>query len=71
MKDQVAVAPSGELCVLIPLYRLSGEKHLINLDGYSMFLTNGKPLAYVLDCAVGCTIVNAEFVEEVEFLGDL
>lgn len=73
MKDQAALAPNGELIVAIPLYRYQHEESLGNLDGYSLALTNGKPIAYILDCGpIGNQMFNAEFVEKnVEFLGDL
>jgi hypothetical protein len=73
VRDQVAVAPNGELCVLVPLYRWQHEEVLEKLEGYSISLTNAKPIAYIVDAGpVGNWVFNAEFVEkQCEFLGDL
>lgn len=75
MKDQVVMAPSGHLCVAVPLFRMFQEDALENLSGYVISLTNEKPIAYALDAGpeVGKPqLMNADFVEKnCEFLGDL
>lgn len=64
---------NGFLAIAIPLYRLQHEESLGKMEGYSLQLTNGKPLAYVVDVNQGRPqILNAEWVEKnLEFLGDL
>ncbi len=74
MKDQVILGPNGELGIAVPLFRYHHEEPLANLEGYSIALTNGKPLAYVIDDGSERVypIIVAAFVEKkAEFLGDL
>jgi hypothetical protein len=74
MKDQIVMSKANaELAIAVPLFRYHHEQELTKLKGYSVALTNSKPIAYVLDCDDGhCPILNAEFVEShVEFLGEL
>lgn len=75
MRDQVVMAPSGHLCIAIPLYRWHHEEPLARLEGYTVSLTNGKPLAYVVDAgpeAGSPRLFNAQIIEDnFEFLGDI
>ncbi len=76
MKDQVVMSKTnGQLAIAIPLFRWHHQEHIGNLDGYSIALTNNRPLAYVIDCGPGMGIpqlMNAKFIEtHLEFLGDL
>lgn len=74
MKDQVVMSPAnGQLCIAVPLYRLQHEENLGKIEGYSIQLTNSKPVAYAMDFDdLGIQLWNAEFVESsLEFLGDL
>lgn len=74
MKDQVIMSPNnGQLAIAVPLFRLVHEENLGKLEGYSIQLTNEKPVACAIDCdEAGIQLMNAEFVEKsVEFLGDL
>ena len=76
MKDQVCMSPNnGQLVVAIPLYRWHEQEHLDKLAGYSIALTNGKPLAYIIDGGeeMGTPqVMSAVFIEsQLEFLGDL
>jgi hypothetical protein len=75
VKDQVIMGPSGEIAVAVPLFRYHHEEQLAKLEGYSVALTNGKPLAYIVDAgAVGTQLCSAEWLENgsgAEFLGDL
>lgn len=74
MRDQVVMSKTnGQLAIAVPLFRYHYEDEIASLPGYSMALTNGKPLAYVLDCdKIGCQLMNAKLLEKiVEFLGDL
>ncbi len=74
MNDQVAMSKgNGQLVIAVPLYRWHRSDEIAALAGYSLSLTEDKPIAYVVDCAdAGCPLFNAEFVEKnFEFLGDL
>lgn len=73
MKDQVVMSKSnGQLAIAIPLYRINYEESLGKLEGYSLMMTNAKPLAYVIYCFDQCTLMNHEWVHRnLEFLGDL
>lgn len=78
MSDElVIIGPSGELGIAIPLYRIyptASDDHLGKREGYSLFLTHEKPIAYILDAGEPGTLpfVNAEIVEaRCEFLGKL
>lgn len=76
MKDQVVISKNnGQLVVAVPLFRWHHEEELASLDGYSVSLTNGKPLAYVIDGGkeMGTPqVLSAAFVEaQLEFLGEL
>lgn len=73
MKDQVYMSPmNGNLVVAVPLFRFQSEEVLEQLEGYSISLTNGKPIAYAIDMGESIQLMNAEFVEsKLECLGDL
>lgn len=74
MKDQVIIGPNGQLGIAIPLFRWSHETVLEEMGGYSIAVTNNKPIAYVIDAGEpgNLPIINAEFVEKnAIFLGDL
>lgn len=74
MKDQVVMAPSGAICLAIPLFRWHHEEPLANLEGFTISVTNEKPIAYAVDCGPenGIPLFQASFVEKnFEFLGDL
>lgn len=74
MKDQVIMGTNGEIAVAIPLFRIQLDQELAKIEGYSVTLTNEKPLAYVIDIGDGktCPILNATYVEsKAQFLGDL
>lgn len=74
MKDQVVMSKTnGQLAVAVPLYRYHYEEPIASLEGYTVAITNAKPLAFVLDCdAHGCQLINADFAyANLEFLGDL
>lgn len=75
MKDQVIMTKSGELGVAIPLFRCHHTDEIATLEGYSISVTKGKPLAYVIDAGPqwGDPILcNAEVCERnAEFLGEL
>lgn len=66
------MAQNGILGVALPLYAGQGEP-LLGFVGYSVFLSDAKPLAYWVDFGpYGNQLFGASFVEEVfEFLGDL
>ena len=72
MKDKVIMGPGGDIAIAIPLYRLQHEEPL-KLEGYSLFLSNEKPVAYAIDFGSGSlSLVNSEMLESrVEFLSDL
>ena len=73
MRDQIVMSKNNGACaVAVPLFRWHVEHELTKLAGYSLSLTNAKPLAYVIDCGEACSLVNAEFAEaNLEFIGDL
>lgn len=76
MKDQVVMSKTnGQLAIAVPLFRVHHEEELGAMEGYTISLTNSKPLAYVLDCGPGQgnpQIFNAAFCEtNLEFLGDV
>ncbi len=76
MRDKVCMSPNnGQLVVAIPLFRWHHHEHLVNLEGYSISLTNSKPLAYVIDGGKEMgepQVMSAKFIEsQLEFLGDL
>lgn len=69
------MAHNGQIAIAVPLFRMHHSEELTGLDGgYSLQLSNNKPIAYAIDCgpAVGITLMNANFVEKnLEFLGEL
>lgn len=72
MKDQIAMAPNGNLWVAIPLYRMHKEQEIAS--GFTVTLSTyaEQPLAYVLDCGKFAQVVNVATAEEhLIFLGDL
>lgn len=73
MKDQVILGPKGDLAIAVPLYRILEEENLEKLEGYSLQLTDIKPVAYAVDLGNGTIpLLNANIVEkQCEFLGDL
>lgn len=73
MKDQVVMSKmNAELAVAVPLFRLAASDDLGSLDGYSLMVSNSKPIAYVLCVGDVNQILNAKFVEEnCEFLSEL
>lgn len=76
VKDQVVMSKNnGELCVAIPLFRVHHQEDLGKMEGYSIFLTKEKPIAYVLEhpeLGSSLKLFNAEFVEtNMEFLSEL
>lgn len=73
MKDQLVMAANGNCAVAIPLFRMNYDSELADLPGYSIALTNEKPIGYLLDCGDNtCPFLRADFVENnLEFLGDL
>lgn len=76
MRDQVAMSKNnGQIVVAIPLFRYHYQEELANLEGYTVSLTNGKPLAYIIDGGeeMGTPqVMAAAFIEsQLEFLGDL
>lgn len=74
MNDQVVMSPAtGELAVAVPLYRHEVQNELTQLDGFTVVLHNGKPLAYALDIDEGkASLFSAELIEKkLIFLGDL
>lgn len=72
-KFYVAVAPSGALVVLRPLFFLCHETALERMQGYSIFLADTtKPDAYVMDYGdKSCPIFNSTITKSVEMLGEL
>ncbi len=74
MKDQVVMSKTnGNLAVAIPLYRITDCADFAQIEGYSLLLTNERPLAYAVDCGeAGIQLMNAEIVEKhLHFLGEL
>lgn len=74
MKDQVVMSPNnGALCIAIPLYRRHYSEDLGKPEGFSISLSDDKPLMYAIDYGQETIqAFNAEWVEEnLEFLGEL
>lgn len=73
MKILVAVAPSGELCTLTPVYYRHAADPLANLEGYSIFLENDsyKPVGYAMEHSQGGQMFGTKILEMVEVLGEL
>jgi hypothetical protein len=79
VKDQVAIAFNGNICIAIPLYRRH-EMDDSNLDSAGKYkitlqVTEEKPLAYVIDGGPEYgepQLCNARITEKyLEFLGEL
>lgn len=73
MKDQIIMSKTNANCaVAVPLFRMSHTEELARIDGYTVSLTNAKPIAYAVDMGDKIQLFNAEFLEaNVEFIGDL
>lgn len=73
MSDQVFMSPNnGFLCVGIPLFRMETKGELLHIKGYSIGISNNKPLAYIIDIGETKELMSAEFVENrLICLGDL
>jgi hypothetical protein len=79
MKDQILMSPvNAACCVGIPLFRHHEQESIDSLGGtagqpgYSIFLSNNQPLAYIIDVGGGAGVYSAEWVEKnLIFVGDL
>lgn len=73
MKDQIVMSPyNAEVAIAVPLFRIHHEQEITKLEGYSVTLTNEKPLAYVIQTPDDCQVMSSEFVENsLIFLGEL
>lgn len=77
MRDQVVMSKvNGELAIAVPLFRWDQENEIANLAGYSISITNERPVAYAIEGSVDgdsfCQLMNTAFVTaNLEFLGDL
>lgn len=78
MKDLVILGNDGSIAIAVPLFRHFEDNALAMMDGYTISLTNGKPVAFAMDFGSGnLELVNAELVEKaineqrVQCLGEL
>lgn len=63
---------NGALVVGVPLFRLQHSEVMGAMEGYNIFLSNNKPLAYVIDFGESAQVLSFEFVEgKLINLGDL
>lgn len=74
--ELVAVAPSGALCILIPLYTRDESNVLDSMEGsvFTVTLTQEKPLGYLLDwedSGDDIQFFDPKILEMVEVLGEL
>ena len=57
-----------QIGTLVPLYARYENTHITNMEGYSCYLSNDVPLAYVVNThqqgQVVCLVVSAAFVEK-------
>lgn len=69
----VAVAPSGELLTLRPVYFRHTTEALVKVDRYHMFLENEKdpPVGYAVETREGGKMFGSGILKLVEVLGEL
>jgi hypothetical protein len=75
--ELVAIAPSGALCILIPVYtRLNDDSVMDNVDGYSISIvtTPTEPVGFILDWEESgneCKVFGPGILKSLEVLGPL
>jgi hypothetical protein len=74
--ELVAIAPSGALVVLIPIYTRNIAEELCVKEGYSFHLitTEESPVGYILDweeTGDQCRIFGKDILDSLEVLGEL
>jgi hypothetical protein len=73
MKVLVAVAPSGNLCTVIPLYTRNWESPLEVWDNYVVVaIQDDPPLGYAVDFGLdNVHLFNKTILNHLEILGEL
>lgn len=72
-KEQVVIAPSGDLTTVIPLFSIAEAYNMDKMDAHMIVLGKPKIQAYaIMTDENNLMCINADFAEsKLEFLGDL